>query len=133
MYYLDTNICIYFLNGSDEAVRDHIIAVPPEEIRTPTMVKAELLFGAYKSEKKQSNLKKLRVFLGAFECEDFTSDAAEIYAKIRADLEQSGTPIGPNDLIIAATVLSKGGTLVTHNTKEFKRIKNLNVIDWTSL
>jgi tRNA(fMet)-specific endonuclease VapC len=49
---------------------------------------------------------------------------------IRADLESKGTPIGPYDTLIAGIALSSGAILVTHNTKEFKRVKGLNIEDW---
>lgn len=61
----------------------------------------------------------------------FSSSCAEAYGDIRSTLEKSGTPIGPNDLMIAATVLSEGGILVTRNTREFSRIPLLNTVDWT--
>ncbi|MEE3486895.1 MAG: type II toxin-antitoxin system VapC family toxin [Bulleidia sp.] len=129
MYYLDTNICIYYLKGV-KSVRDSMLTVSPKDIRIPAMVKAELLYGAYKSQKKEENIRKLRAFLSAFDSEPFSDSCTEKYAALRSELERNGTPVGPNDMIIAATVIAKGGTLVTHNTKEFERINQLNVIDW---
>lgn len=104
--------------------------VSSKDIRIPVMVKAELLYSAYKSQRKEENIKKVRSFLNFFYDEPFTNEAAEKYAVIRSELEKNGTLVGPNDMIIAATVMAKGGILVTHNTKGFARIKNLNVIDW---
>ena len=57
--------------------------------------------------------------------------AAESYSRIRFDLERRGKPVGPNDLIVAATVMADRGTLVTYNLREFRRIKDLLVEDWT--
>ena len=124
MYYLDTNICIYYLKGI-ESVKENMQNVSSKDIRIPVMVKAELLYSAYKSQRKEENIKKVRSFLNFFYDEPFTNEAAEKYAVIRSELEKNGTLVGPNDMIIA-----KGGILVTHNTKGFARIKNLNVIDW---
>jgi len=132
MYYIDTNICIYFLNGKYESVMRQIASIPADEIRVPAIVKAELLHGAYKSQDKIRTVSNVEKFLSLFEIEAFADDMADVYAEVRAELDKEGTPIGPDDLIIAATVLSKGGTLVTHNTKEFKRVKGLNVLDWVN-
>jgi len=130
MYYLDTNTCIYFLNGRYESVKNHIASIPIDEMRIPSMVKAELLYGAYKSNRKKDTLDKVETFLSMFEIEAFSDEMAEVYAEIRAELDSKGTPIGPNDFVIAATVLSRGGTLVTHNVKEFSRVPGLNILDW---
>ncbi|MDO4961378.1 MAG: type II toxin-antitoxin system VapC family toxin [Eubacteriales bacterium] len=131
MYYLDTNTCIYFLNGKYPAVREHLLSIDPAEICIPAIVKSELLTGAYKSNQKSRVLAKLDVFLRQFECESFTGDMAYSYADIRSELEQKGKTIGPNDLMIAATVVSRDGILVTHNLGEFKRVPGLKLEDWT--
>jgi tRNA(fMet)-specific endonuclease VapC len=60
----------------------------------------------------------------------FDDRAGEEYAKVRADLAAKGTPIGPNDLLIAAIALANGLTLVTHNTTEFSRVLGLRLEDW---
>lgn len=56
--------------------------------------------------------------------------AAESYGKVRADLEKAGTPIGPLDTMIAAHAKALGYTLVTNNTREFERVKDLKVENW---
>ena len=63
MYYLDTNTCIYFLNGKYESIKKKILSTPPNEIAIPSIVKAELLLGAYKSKKRNANLEKVEKFL----------------------------------------------------------------------
>ncbi len=95
------------------------------------MVKAELLYDALKSEQKTKNLDVLQQFLQPINIVGFGDTEAEHYADIRTCIEQAGTPIGPNDLIIAATVRSNQGTLVTHNIKEFQRVPGLKLCDWT--
>ena len=131
MYYLDTNICSYFLNGKYEKVAEHIFAVKPRDIRIPAVVKAELLYGANRSANKEALLKKINMFLKPFEIEEFSGDMAIAYADIRANLEKEEKCIGPNDLFIAATAFQKNGILVTNNIKEFSRIEGLKVENWT--
>lgn len=130
-YYLDTNVCIYFLKGLFPQLKNKILSVNPDTISIPAIVKAELLYGAEKSKKKEENLKKLSQFLLPFKIESFTDDETVLYAEIRNKLEKKGNIIGPNDLLIASIVLSHNGTLITNNTKEFSRIINLQIEDWT--
>jgi tRNA(fMet)-specific endonuclease VapC len=94
------------------------------------VVKAELLYGACKSNAPDRSRKKVFQFILPFEIVSFDSDAANAYANIRAQLEKRGEPIGANDLIIAATALSRNGRLITHNVSEFGRIRGLEVEDW---
>jgi tRNA(fMet)-specific endonuclease VapC len=69
-------------------------------------------------------------FMSMFESYSFDDHCAEVYARIRADLEQRGLPIGPNDLLIAATAIAHEATVVTANTREFARIDSLRWEDW---
>lgn len=94
------------------------------------MVEAELLLGAAKSVRAEATREAVRAFLAPFQVVPFDSSAASHYAIVRAHLEASGTPVGPNDLIIAATVLSSGGCLITANTNEFQRVPGLLLEDW---
>ena len=131
MFYLDTNTCIYYLNGTFPAVRQNLLAHRPAEISIPSLVKAELLYGALKRLKKEENLEAVRRFLQPFRVSEFGDSQSEEYAEIRAELERAGTPVGANDLVIAATVRSHGGILVTNNTNEFQRVSGLVIEDWT--
>jgi tRNA(fMet)-specific endonuclease VapC len=130
-YYLDTNICIYFLKGSFPNLKKKILSVNPDSISIPAIVKTELLYGSEKSKNKEDNLKKIQQFLLPFHIEDFTDNETALYAKIRNELEKKGKIIGPNDLLIASIVFSHNGTLITKNTKEFSRVKDLKIEDWT--
>ncbi|MCL2834076.1 MAG: type II toxin-antitoxin system VapC family toxin [Treponema sp.] len=130
-YFLDTNICIFFLKGTYTALHDKILDLTPGKISIPSMVAAELVYGARKSEKSIQNMEKIERFLKPFQIVPFDSDAAYHYGEIRAYLEKKGNIIGFNDLIIAASVLAHNGILITQNTGEFKRIKNLVLEDWT--
>ena len=129
-YYLDTNICIYFLKGKHISLLNKIKNYHPDAIKIASIVKAELLYGANKSQKKEENIEKINKFLLPFEIINFDNPSSIIYASIRADLEKRGEIIGPNDLIIASIVQANGGTLVTNNVKEFKRIKSIKIENW---
>lgn len=129
-YFLDTNICIYFLKGLYPALLSKMLTTRPSDIKIPAVVKAELLYGAEKSLKRNENLQKVSSFLFPFEITPFGDSAAVYYSKIRAKLEISGSPIGPNDLLIAAGVLAENGILITNNTREFNRIPELFLENW---
>ncbi len=130
MYFLDTNTCIYFLNGKYSSIKDKILSTPPNAIAIPTIVKAELLLGAYKSKNKTVNLEKVEQFLEPFEIISFVDLMTYVYAEIRTSTESLGITIGPNDLFIASIVKFHEGVLVTNNVKEFERIDGLQVDNW---
>ncbi len=132
IYYLDTNICIYFLKGLYPSIMENIQNINPNNIKIPSIVKAELLYGAEKSQQKTKNLANIKRFLEPFEIIPFDDDCSIAYSKIRSAMELKGTVIGPNDYIVAATVLAKNGILVTNNTKEFKKVKNLKTENWVA-
>ena len=129
-YFLDTNICIYFLKGMYPILRDKILSKNPESIAIPSITKAELLHGAEKSHQRERNLAKIHEFLLPFQIEPFSDLHTPVYASIRNTLEKEGNPIGPNDIIIASIVLTNSGILITHNTKEFSRVNGLEIEDW---
>ncbi|HVV83799.1 MAG TPA: type II toxin-antitoxin system VapC family toxin [Kofleriaceae bacterium] len=127
---LDSDVCIAFLNGADAGVRDRLLAARPDELRLCAVVKAELLYGARHSAKVVDNLRKLERFFAPFESLPFDDDAAEWYGTIRAQLRREGSPIGGNDLLIAAIARAADVTLVTRNQQEFRRIPGLRVETW---
>lgn len=131
MWLLDTNVWIRFLKPDDTtAVKATIRQYSPKSIWVCDVVKAELYFGAYKSTRQEQNLALLKNVFGQFESLAFDSHAAQVFGKIRADLQRQGKPIGPYDLQIAAIALANDLTLVTHNTREFSRINDLRLVDW---
>lgn len=130
IYLLDTNTCIRFLNGQSEAIRRHMESHRAEELALCAVVKAELLYGAFKSGRREQNLAKVETFATAFMSLPFDDQAAAQYAEIRARLEQRGLPIGPNDLLIAAIAKARNALLVTHNRREFERVEGLQIEDW---
>ncbi len=103
----------------------------PDDFGIPAIVRAELLLGVLKSSHPERTSKVVETFLAPYELIPFEQSAAQKYADIRHDLERKGTPIGPNDLIIAATARAGGLILVTHNTDEFSRVPGLMTEDWS--
>ena len=132
MFLLDTNACIHLLNGTSPALASRLQSYHPSELRLCSVVKAELLYGARKSRRVAENLEALRRFFEPFVSLPFDDRCSEQYGAIRAQLEALGTPIGPNDLIIAATARAHDLTLITHNVEEFSRVVGLPVQDWES-
>jgi tRNA(fMet)-specific endonuclease VapC len=130
MYLPDTNVWIQFLNPDNNRVKDRMLSVESSAIQLCSVVKAELFFGAEKSNRKSENHEVLRNLFADVASVPFDDEAARKYGEIRAELSRAGTPIGPNDLMIAAIALVHGSTLVTHNTREFSRIKDLKLEDW---
>ncbi|MBF0201396.1 MAG: type II toxin-antitoxin system VapC family toxin [Desulfamplus sp.] len=129
-FLLDTNVCIKYLNGKSEKIREHIEFIEPDDVVLCSIVRAELIYGAMKSKNPEKNLEIQKKFMNRFISFPFDDDSARIYGEIRSELEKLGTPIGPNDLMIAAIAIQNDVVLVTHNTKEFGRIKTLKIADW---
>lgn len=130
MWLLDTNAWIAYLEREPNPVKTHIASVPETQILICDVVKAELLYGAYKSSRTTQNLTKLELLFSLVKSLPFNGKAANEFGKIRADLAKNGTPIGPYDLQIAAIARAYNLTLVTHNTREFSRVPNLVIEDW---
>ncbi|MCB9450917.1 MAG: type II toxin-antitoxin system VapC family toxin [Anaerolineaceae bacterium] len=129
-YLLDTNTCIRYLNGRSPAVFERLNEISETEIYVCSVVKLELRYGALRSDYVERTLAQQAIFLDRFVSLPF-DDTAHIYAaQIRADLARAGTPIGPNDLLIAAIALANDLILVTHNTREFGRVAGLKIEDW---
>jgi tRNA(fMet)-specific endonuclease VapC len=105
-------------------------ALPNPQI-CPSPVKAELIFGAFKSRKRNENIIKVEQFLTPFEIIPFDEPVTYTYAVIRDKSELQGTPVGPNDILIAAITLHHGAILVSHNVKEFSTFADLMIEDWT--
>lgn len=134
-YLLDTDTCIYLLTGNQPGYQRNILArldaLPRNERpRISTIVLSELRYGVRKSRWRKANQTLLEKFLLDFDVQDYGADATVLYGELRADLEKRGQPIGPLDMLIAAQALSLDATLVTHNTREFARVKGLRVEDW---
>lgn len=128
-YVLDTNTLIYFFKGMGD-VSKHMLAQSPSELAIPTVVLFELEVGIAKStspRKRKSQLQEIAALVNVL---PFGIAESRSAAQIRVKLEKEGLPIGPYDVLIAATALANNMILVTHNQKEFGRIESLRIDDW---
>ncbi|WP_263012916.1 type II toxin-antitoxin system VapC family toxin [Ancylothrix sp. D3o] len=130
MYLLDTNVCVIYLNNRSLVLRQRLERIPIKDIAVCSVVKGELFYGALRSNNTQRSLERQQAFLNQFVSLPFDDEAATVYARIRAELAGRGTPIGANDLQIAAIALANNLILVTHNTREFSRVDGLKIEDW---
>ena len=130
-YLLDTNICIYLIKKQSPTLLEQFRQHLPEDVGISTITLFELLYGAQKSQHIQRTQDALGRFFLPLTIIDIDRHAAAEAAIIRADLEKQGTPIGPYDLLIAGLARSRDLTLVTNNTKEFKRVDGLRLENWT--
>lgn len=130
-YMLDTNICIFAIKHKPPAAHPQFPSARPGR---PVHFRHHLRGAdAWRGESQSTaqNRAAITLFLSAMAILSFDDCAAEEYGQIRVDLERKGTPIGPLDTLIAAHARSRGLTLVTNNTREFFRVENLPVEDWT--
>ncbi len=128
-YILDTNILSNLFRQPEGPVAEHIRSVGESAICTSIVVACELRYGAAKKGSATLS-RRVEQLLSAIEVLPLGDDADEKYGDVRSALEREGTPIGANDLLIAAHALSQGLTLVTDNVEEFSRVKGLRVENW---
>jgi tRNA(fMet)-specific endonuclease VapC len=127
---LDTNACIQLWQRKNLNVRKHFLQNGPSDVALCSVVKAELLFGALRSEQKEQNVQLLYKLFAPLNSFEFDDKAAEHYAQIRAVLTAQGNLIGANDLMIAAIARANKAILITHNIGEFSRVEGLETEDW---
>jgi tRNA(fMet)-specific endonuclease VapC len=111
-------------------VAERLLAQPPSNVGLPSLVLYELEHGAARSQAPADLRGRLDALLRSLQVLPFGEAEARAAARIRVELEKAGKPIGPLDLLIAATALEQRAVLVTHNTKELRRVKGLRVEDW---
>lgn len=128
-YLLDTNIVIYVMKRRPMEVLQ-TFNQNAERMAISSITLAELFHGAEKSQRVSDNLNAIEDFCSRLEVLPYTAKASQHYGAIRAELEKNGTPIGINDLHIAAHARSEGLILVTNNMNEFKRVPALQVENW---
>lgn len=129
-YLLDTNVCVDYLNGRFPSVTERIRRSAPGDLCISSVVVAELRYGADRSLSRDRNHQRLDVLTAEIACADFDLAAASAYGKVRATLEARGSPIGANDMLIAAQALALGLILVTDNLREFERVEGIEVESW---
>jgi tRNA(fMet)-specific endonuclease VapC len=130
-YMFDTDICSYVMKRSNDVLLKRLQKVAVDEVCVSVITKAELLYGVEISPRRQQDEAALDSFLRYVDVLDFPDQACDHYANIRSDLKISGLLIGANDLLIAAHARSLGVILVTNNTKEFGRVRDLAIENWT--
>ena len=130
MYMLDTNICIYVLKNHTDKLRYKFKAIG--NITISSITYAELCYGIENGDAslRAKRWQEMNLFTRKLVIEPFGEDAAKDYGFIRASLRRQGTPIGNNDLLIAAHARSLNMILVTNNTKEFDRVAGLQIENW---
>jgi tRNA(fMet)-specific endonuclease VapC len=127
---LDTDTSSYIMKRSDKNVLRRLATVAVSDVCISAITKSEHLYGVEVSPHRRKDQAALDAFLRYVEVLDFPGEAALDYGVIRADLKKRGTMIGANDLLIAAHARCLGLTLVTNNTREFGRVKGLQVENW---
>jgi tRNA(fMet)-specific endonuclease VapC len=131
LHALDTNTCIDLLRGRSSRLAERICELSPAQVAVPSLVYAELLLGAALSADPSRNRQLVERLVMPLRILDFDATAAAAYASVRAELQSAGRSIGPNDMVIAATVLAHHGLLITANLREFSRVPGLRVEDWS--
>ena len=130
-YLLDTNIVSIWARQTSPRLLNKLLATPPADLCISVLVEHELRFGFALTPGTRAEELTLRL-LEALPSIPFGCAEAQRAALLRSKLSRMGKPIGPYDLLIAATALEHQLTLVTHNVREFRRVEGLVVEDWTS-
>lgn len=129
-FLLDTNILSDFIRNPGGFVSSRLDTLAPdEEVCTSIIVAAELRYGAMK-KKSAALTARIEEVLELIDLLPLAPDADMHYGTLRTELEARGTPIGANDMLIAASALANGCILVTDNVKEFSRVRGLIVQNW---
>jgi len=128
-YLLDTNILSDLIRHPQGRIVSRIAQVGEDAVCTSIIVAAELRFGAEKADSRRLT-DRIDTVLSALEILPLEGPADRHYASLRWELTRQGTPIGPNDMLIAAHALSHGLTVVTANAGEFSRVSGLAVENW---
>jgi tRNA(fMet)-specific endonuclease VapC len=128
-YLLDTNVCIAAMRGNAKVIHG-FAARSPEDCAVSMVSVFELFAGVFRCNDPVGEGQKVTTFLTSFHLLPFDWDSAMKTAEIRFQLEKSGTKIGPYDLQLGGQALSLDLILVTHNTREFKRVQGLRIEDW---
>ena len=130
MYLLDTDTIIYILKGNP-VVENNLQRHYYDPIKISVITLMELYYGAYKSQKVTSNLAKIKTLQNSLEIIPLGQEIAEIFGIQKANLEKRGTSLDDFDLILGCSALAHNLTLVTNNSKHFKKIEGLKLTNWT--
>jgi tRNA(fMet)-specific endonuclease VapC len=130
-YMLDSDTFSYLVR-EQTPVLAKVALIGSQNLAMSVISQGEVLFGLARRPLGNARQKRLLALLDAITVLPLTAEVATAYSRVRAALEGAGIPIGPNDYWIAAHALSLGVTLVTNNTREFKRVKGLKVDNWVA-
>ncbi len=128
---LDTDTCVFILRRKGPGVLERSKKLRVGDAGMSVVTYLELVHGAWKSASPDENLKAVEALREIIPVLPLEAGAAEYYGVLRSDLERAGTLIGPHDMLLAAHAMSLGLAVVTHNTREFSRIRGLRLEDWT--
>lgn len=131
-YLLDTNICIDAIKADRPALRNRLAVHPSQDLAMSLITFGELAFGVERSQQPRRSRETLVHLRRSITVLPLPEEAGEQYGRIRASLQAGGTPIGANDLWIAAHALAADLTLVSNNAGEFQRVKGLRLENWAS-
>ena len=129
-YLLDTNVCIAYKKRKS-GIPERIEALSAGQVAMSVVTWGELMLGVEKSQHRERSLEILKRVREIIPVIGTHEQVGDHYGAIRGQLEMAGTPIGPNDLWIAAHARALGIPVVTNNTGEFSRVSGLTVEDWT--
>ena len=129
LYHLDANIVSDLVRNPDGKVASTIRERGDPVLAISIIVRCEIEFGLVQ---KGNNTLRQRVedVISEMRIVDLAAPVHEYYGRLRTELKRLGTPIGPNDLLIAAHALSLGAILVTANEREFSRVPGLKIENW---
>lgn len=128
-YLLDTNICIYLLNGN-ESLKKKVIEIGVSSITISNATLAELYFGAYNSKKVAANLQRINLFKKYLMIYSDSDESAEAFGRFKSKLRSDGKIIEDFDILIASIAFTNNCVLVTNNPFHFERIEGLQIENW---
>ena len=130
MYLIDTDTIIYCLKGNEVTKRKLELHLN-DPIKISVITLMELYYGAYKSQKIENNLAKIKALETSLEVLPANQEIVEIFGMLKSKLEKTGKSMDDFDLILASTALSHNLIIVTNNTKHFQRVEGLKIENWT--
>ncbi|MEB3322542.1 MAG: type II toxin-antitoxin system VapC family toxin [Synechococcaceae cyanobacterium] len=130
-YLLDTNICIHVIKGDRPGLRRRLAQHPSQRLAMSVITYGELVLGVERSQRRAHSSEALVLLRRSIHVLSLPVDAGEHYGRIGASLQAQGTPIGANDLWIAAHALAADLTLVSNNTSAFERVDALRLENWS--
>lgn len=128
-YLLDTNTCVYLLNGN-EILKRRVKEIGVYSLTISICALAELYFGTYNSKRVEENLRRIDLFKKNLSILSDSEESAKLFGKIKADLRTKGTIIDDFDILIARIANANSHILVTNNTDHVERIEGLRIQNW---